>query len=68
MCIRKTQAEIANELLGSHRNRLLQQNMGEGKTKVIMPIMLAAASYGPDNRLARATVLASLFSTNLDDW
>ncbi|CAD7948771.1 unnamed protein product, partial [Amoebophrya sp. A25] len=68
MCIRETQAEIALELLQSTENRLMQFNMGEGKTKVIMPIMLAAASRGCGQALARATVLSALFSTNLSDW
>lgn len=65
LCIRETQAQVAKELVHGSTNRLLQLNMGEGKTAVIVPIVVAAAANGKD--LVRATVLSSLFATNAAD-
>jgi hypothetical protein len=71
--IRDTQAKVAFEILDENdrsasntNNRLMQLNMGEGKTAVIMPLVLACAANG--DTLARATVLSSLYKTNASDW
>ena len=48
------------------RNRLLQLNMGEGKTAVIVPMVIVALADGV--RLVRVTVLSSLRATNAADW
>jgi hypothetical protein len=66
--IRAQQAKVAIELLGDKTNRLLQLNMGEGKTAIIMPIVLCAASRGLSRALVRGTVLPSLYSTNAKEW
>jgi hypothetical protein len=75
VCIREIQAKVAFEMLGlenecNHQagteNRLLQLNMGGGKTAVIMPIVLAVAARG--KKIVRATVLSSLYATNASDW
>eukprot|EP00559_Dactyliosolen_fragilissimus_P003496 CAMPEP_0184860846 /NCGR_PEP_ID=MMETSP0580-20130426/5651_1 /TAXON_ID=1118495 /ORGANISM="Dactyliosolen fragilissimus" /LENGTH=1532 /DNA_ID=CAMNT_0027358101 /DNA_START=132 /DNA_END=4730 /DNA_ORIENTATION=+ len=71
--IRDTQAMVAFEILKEKndgdslgQNRLMQLNMGEGKTAVIMPIVLARAARG--DSVVRATVLSSLYTTNYNDW
>lgn len=71
--IRDTQAQVAfeilrenNETASTTNNRLMQLNMGEGKTAVIMPIVLARAARG--DKVVRATVLSSLYTTNSSDW
>mgnify|MGYP000039711776 CR=1 FL=1 len=67
LTIRAVQARVALEILTTnHGNRLLQLNMGEGKTAVIMPLVLCTAARG--RNIVRATVLPSLFSTNAADW
>jgi hypothetical protein len=43
----------------------MQLNMGEGKTTVIVPMLLLSLADG--ERLARLTVLKSLFRTNVED-
>jgi hypothetical protein len=60
MMIRPIQARVAQEMLSSENalNSVLQLNMGEGKSSVIMPIIILALSDG--ERLARAVVLESL--------
>jgi len=71
--IRDTQAQVAfeilkekNETVSTTNNRLMQLNMGEGKTAIIMPIVLARAARG--DKVVRATVLSSLYTTNSSDW
>ena len=65
--IRSIQAQVAQEILSNkHGNRLLQLNMGGGKTSVIMPIVLSVAARG--RKLVRATVLSSLYPSNAADW
>ena len=65
--IRAVQATVAIQILSSaHGNRLLQLNMGQGKTAVIIPLVLCVAARG--NCVTRATVLPSLFATNAADW
>eukprot|EP00854_Cymbomonas_tetramitiformis_P006373 gene6373-7637_t len=67
VCIRRAQAEVARNLLRCDaENQVLQLNMGEGKTAVIMPIVLAAAARG--EQVVRATVMSSLRTTNAADW
>eukprot|EP00854_Cymbomonas_tetramitiformis_P005609 gene5609-6794_t len=66
VCVRGMQATVARHMLEGTENRLLQLNMGEGKTAVIMPLVLAAAARG--EHVVRATVLSSLFVTNAADW
>ena len=55
------------------QNRTMQMNMGAGKSAVIVPCVLATAGAGRldphgAKRLARATVLSSLYATNAADW
>ena len=60
--IRQVQAEIAEEMMSpsSGANSILQLNMGEGKSSVIVPIVAAALADG--KRLVRVVVLKSLWS------
>ncbi|KAK0127299.1 hypothetical protein ONS96_006849 [Cadophora gregata f. sp. sojae] len=58
--IRQEQAEIANEMISPacSTNSLMQLNMGQGKSSVIVPIVAATLADG--SRLARVVVLKSL--------
>jgi len=58
--IRPIQARVAQEMLSLEdtSNSVLQLNMGDGKSSVIMPLVLLSLSDG--ERLARALVLESL--------
>ena len=58
--IRPVQARVALKMLSSEEcvNSVLQLNMGDGKSSVIMPMVVLALSDG--TRLARAVVLDSL--------
>ena len=58
--IRPVQAQVARRMLssGGKGNSVLQLNMGDGKSSVIMPMVILALSNG--TRLARAVVLESL--------
>ena len=60
--IRQVQAQIAQEMMSpsSGANSILQLNMGEGKSSVIVPIVAAALADG--KRLVRVVVLKSLWS------
>ena len=60
--IRQVQAQIAQEMMSpsSGANLILQLNMGEGKSSVIVPIVAAALADG--KRLVRVVVLKSLWS------
>ena len=58
--IRKSQITVALEMMSpsSGKNSVLQLNMGEGKSSVIIPIVAAALANG--QRLLRVVVLRSL--------
>ena len=58
--IRQVQADIAREMISpsSGTNSIMQLNMGEGKSSVIVPIVAAALADG--KRLARVVVLKPL--------
>ena len=60
--IRQVQAQIAQEMMSpsSGANSILQLNMGEGKSSVIVPIVAAALADG--KRLVRVVVLRPLWS------
>jgi len=60
--IRQVQAQIAQEMMSpsSRANSILQLNMGEGKSSVIVPIVAAALADG--KRLVRVVVLKPLSS------
>ncbi len=58
VCIRSIQVEIAAKML-EERNIVLQLNMGEGKSKVIVPILCSVLANG--QTLVRVNVLPSLF-------
>eukprot|EP00029_Vermamoeba_vermiformis_P009318 TRINITY_DN4608_c0_g1_i1.p1 TRINITY_DN4608_c0_g1~~TRINITY_DN4608_c0_g1_i1.p1 ORF type:complete len:3125 (-),score=411.22 TRINITY_DN4608_c0_g1_i1:73-9447(-) len=58
VCIRSIQVEIASKML-NEKNIVLQLNMGEGKSKVIVPILCSVMANG--QILVRVNVLASLF-------
>ena len=60
--IRQVQAQIAQEMVlpSSGANSILQLNMGEGKSSVIVPIV--AAALADATRLVRVVVLKSLWS------
>ncbi|KAF8420356.1 hypothetical protein EV426DRAFT_675169 [Tirmania nivea] len=60
LLIRQVQAEIAFEMLEPHSgcNTVMQLNMGEGKSSVIVPIV--AAALADKNKLVRVVVLKAL--------
>ncbi|KAL8934729.1 MAG: hypothetical protein Q9211_005078 [Gyalolechia sp. 1 TL-2023] len=60
LLIRDIQARVALEMIEplSSSNTLMQLNMGEGKSSVILPLIAAALAAG--NRLSRVVVLRSL--------
>ena len=64
LTIRDIQIQITNEMLATdhHKSRVMQLNMGEGKSSVIIPLLVSALSDG--NRLVRVIVLRSLLNTN----
>eukprot|EP00392_Amoebophrya_sp_AT5.2_P015255 g15456.t1 len=66
LVIRRSQANVSQQLVFGTQNRLLQMNMGEGKTAVVLPIALLLASRS--EKIARATVLQSLSATNFSEW
>lgn len=61
LLIRPNQVETAMEMIssGSSQNSILQLNMGEGKSSVIMPMV--AATLADRTRLVRVVVLKQLF-------
>ncbi|KAL9651875.1 hypothetical protein ABK040_000221 [Willaertia magna] len=61
--IRPRQVEVANHMLNTSENMVMQFNMGEGKTSVVIP-MLALALSQNKSQLVRLTVLKSLFKIN----
>src|SRR5690606_708337 len=62
LMIRSAQADIAKEMLNptSGKNSVMQLNMGEGKSSVIVPI--AAADLADGSKLVRVIVLKPLSS------
>lgn len=77
--IRANQAQVAKAMLPedgivpsslhdlSNENRLMQMTMGDGKTAVIVPMVLVRTARG-GRSLVRVTVLSSLYATNAADW
>ncbi|CAE7813809.1 unnamed protein product [Symbiodinium sp. CCMP2592] len=72
-CIREQQVLVAKHMMPEKaqsteelRNSLMQLNMGEGKTSVIVPLLIASLADG--QKLLRVTVLSSLRQTNAADW
>lgn len=67
LMIRKIQIEIAMRMIEppeiNTKHSVMQLNMGEGKTAVIVPILAAKLANG--SQACQITVLKSLFSTNL---
>lgn len=66
--IRSIQIEIAQRMIDppkckDSKHSVMQLNMGEGKTSVIVPIV--AAKLANQDHLCQVTVLKSLFTTNL---
>lgn len=65
LTIRKLQVEVARKMIdppnGVHS--VMQLNMGEGKTAVIVPILAASLANG--DKLCQITVLKSLYHTNI---
>ena len=64
--IRRVQADVAKEMISpcSGKNTVMQVNMGEGKTSVIIPICAAALANG--NQLVRVVVPKALIPQTLD--
>jgi hypothetical protein len=64
--MRKVQVDVTNTMLEAKdgQNAVLQLNMGEGKSSVIVPALCASISDGA--QFARLTVLSSLFRINFD--
>jgi len=64
LLVRKLQAQVADKMIcpDGNKNALVQLNMGEGKTSVIVPLVLLALSNS--TQLARVTVLKSLYQMN----
>ncbi|CAE7370046.1 unnamed protein product [Symbiodinium sp. KB8] len=72
-CIREQQVSVAKSMMfeGTEnpedmQNRLMQLNMGEGKTSVIVPLLIASLADGKS--LLRVTVLSSLRHSNATEW
>jgi hypothetical protein len=65
LLIRPMQVVVAESMMKDGVSMTMQLNMGEGKTTVIVPMLLLSLADG--NRLARLTVLKSLFRTNVED-
>lgn len=67
MGIRRIQIEIAKRMMNPPRDQtphsVMQLNMGEGKTSVIVPILASILSDG--EKVCQITVLKSLYETNL---
>jgi hypothetical protein len=65
--IRGLQVKVATQMMhpSDDQSMLMQLNMGEGKTSVIVPMLLAALADG--TQLVRLTVLTSLFRTNVEE-
>ena len=66
LTIRKVQVEVARHLIAEGRddgNFVMQMNMGEGKTSVIVP-MLALSLCSPCSSFVRIVVLKSLMTMN----
>lgn len=63
--IRRTQVNVAKEMINprSGKHSVMQLNMGEGKTSIILPIVAAHLANG--DQLSTVTVLKHLFQTNL---
>ena len=61
--IRRLQAGIAKEVIESEDNTVMQVNMGEGKTSVIIPMCAAALADG--NQLVRVIVPKALIPQTL---
>lgn len=64
--IRPIQVEVAQQMMKmpDGKNGVMQLNMGEGKTSVIIP-MLCVTLANEEDTLCRITVLNSIFKTNL---
>lgn len=68
LCIRPIQIEVAKRMINPMtddsdcRHAVMQLNMGEGKTSVIVPILAAHLANG--KQVCQITVLKSLFATN----
>ena len=62
--IRPIQIKVANHMMNpkDNKNSVMQLNMGEGKTALIIPMLLAAMANG--KYLVRVVVLRSLFNIN----
>ena len=66
MMIRPIQQKVAFQMMDpeSKKNSVLQLNMGEGKTALIVPML--ASVLGNGKQLIRLTVLKSIFNTNFN--
>ena len=62
--IRKVQVNVARKMIKppKSKNTMMQLNMGEGKTSVIIPMLVT--SLANKQKLVRIIVLKSLFNTN----
>lgn len=67
LTIRKIQVDVAKHMMqpsnSTKKHSVMQLNMGEGKTAVIVPIIAAVLANG--QQACQITVLKSLFATNL---
>ncbi|CAK0864044.1 unnamed protein product [Prorocentrum cordatum] len=63
--IRKRQVDVARVMCQTN-HELFQLNMGEGKSKVILPMLVAKLADG--NRLVRANVPSSLVAVSVDHF
>ncbi|CAL8124875.1 unnamed protein product [Orchesella dallaii] len=65
MMIRPIQVDVAKQMMNmpDGKNGVMQLNMGEGKTSVIVPML--CATLANESTLCRVTVLNSIFKTNL---
>ncbi|CAL8134228.1 unnamed protein product [Orchesella dallaii] len=65
--IRPIQVRVTNHMMNmsGEKNGVTQLNMGEGKTSVIVPMIVSTLSK-KENLLCRVTVLSSIFTTNFN--
>eukprot|EP00117_Sycon_ciliatum_P029269 scpid2142/ scgid2245/ len=70
LCIRQRQVDVAKQMMcvgsasAKRKHAVMQLNMGEGKTSVILPII--AAELADSHALVRVIVLTSLHNTNFN--
>ncbi|CAL8126202.1 unnamed protein product [Orchesella dallaii] len=63
--IRPIQVDVTKHMMNMEGGGVTQLNMGEGKTSVIVPMIVSTLSFRED-LVCRVTVLSSIFNTNFN--